>query len=525
MSTERKTMALSILWKAPKVNPVNHKAQSVPVLNPLNIYGRTFFFSTMGFMIAFMSWYAWTPLLSKTIKDDLHLSKTDIANSNVLALTATLLVRFMVGPLCDRFGPRLVYISLLLVGMIPTAMAGLVTSARGVMVIRFFVGILGGTFVPCQVWSMQFFDKNVIGTANGLMAGMGNAGGGITYFVMPAIFDSLVHSQRLTPHVAWRVSFTVPAILITATALGMLFLCEDTPTGKWADRKKMVSNSSGDSTPVKTGGVVVELPNGGRLGQLYHAPTSNSTLEEKKEPVEGYISNPEDARLGEVEIARTEVEIARAEVVKAPTFREAVNVFFSLQCLMLALPYACSFGGELAINSILGAYYMDRFPHLTQTSSGKWAAMFGFLNVVFRPAGGMLSDIIYRKSNRSVSAKKFWLVFLGVSQGAMCLAIGLLNTHTQATMFGLVAGLALFMDASNGANFALVPHVFPQANGILSGFVGASGNLGGVIFALLFRFNGIHYGRVIWWIGCVCVAVNVGVSWIRVIPKGQIGGL
>ena len=68
----------------------------------------------------------------------------------------------------------LVYIGLLLIGMVPTAMAGLVTSARGVMEIRFFVGILGGTFVPCQVWSMQFFDKNIVGTANGLMAGIGN---------------------------------------------------------------------------------------------------------------------------------------------------------------------------------------------------------------------------------------------------------------------------------------------------------------------------------------------------------------
>jgi len=410
--------------------------------------------------------------------------------------------------------------------MIPTAMAGLVTSAHGVLVIRFFVGILGGTFVPCQVWSMQFFDKNVVGTANGLMAGIGNAGGGITYFVMPAIFDSLVHNQRLTPHVAWRVTFIVPAILITAVAMGMLFLCEDTPTGKWADRGKMVKGSSGDSTPV-----VVELPNGGKLGlDRDRAPTPNSILEEKKEPIEGSISNIEAPRPGETYITNIEaphlgeVEIARAEVVKAPTFREGLRVFFSLQCLMLALPYACSFGGELAINSILGTYYMDRFPHLGQTGSGKWAAMFGLLNVFFRPAGGIISDFIYRRTNHSVSAKKFWLVFLGVSQGAMCLAIGLLNTHSKATMFGLVAGLAFFMDASNGANFAVVPHVFPQQNGILSGFVGATGNLGGVIFALLFRFNGVHYGRVIWWIGCICIAVNVFVSWIRVIPKGQIGG-
>jgi nitrate/nitrite transporter NarK len=47
------------------------------------------------------------------------------------------------------------------------------------MVLRFFIGILGGSFVPCQVWSTGFFDKNVVGSANALTGGWGNAGGGI----------------------------------------------------------------------------------------------------------------------------------------------------------------------------------------------------------------------------------------------------------------------------------------------------------------------------------------------------------
>jgi hypothetical protein len=91
-----------------------------------------------------------------------------------------LLVRFIAGPLCDRFGPRLVFVGLLLCGSIPTAMAGLVTTPNGLIALRFFVGILGGTFVPCQVWCTGFFDKNIVGTANSLAGGWGNAGGGIT---------------------------------------------------------------------------------------------------------------------------------------------------------------------------------------------------------------------------------------------------------------------------------------------------------------------------------------------------------
>lgn len=108
------------------------------------------------------------------------MTQEDVANSNIVALLATLLVRLVAGPLCDRFGPRLVFVGLLLCGAIPTAMAGLVTTPKGLIALRFFVGILGGTFVPCQVWCTGFFDKKIVGTANSLAGGWGNAGGGIT---------------------------------------------------------------------------------------------------------------------------------------------------------------------------------------------------------------------------------------------------------------------------------------------------------------------------------------------------------
>lgn len=68
-------------------------------------------------------------------------------------------------------------------GAIPTALAGTVKTAQGLFVLRFFVGILGGSFIPCQVWTTGFFDKSVVGTATSLTAGLGNAGSGVTYFV------------------------------------------------------------------------------------------------------------------------------------------------------------------------------------------------------------------------------------------------------------------------------------------------------------------------------------------------------
>ena len=124
--------------------------------------------------------YAFPPLLTLTIKKDLKMSANQVANSNIMGLSGTLVVRLFAGPLCDRFGPRYVFVGCLLAGAIPTAMAGLVTTPTGIIVLRFFIGILGASFVPCQVWSAGFFDKNVVGTANALAGGWGNSGGGIT---------------------------------------------------------------------------------------------------------------------------------------------------------------------------------------------------------------------------------------------------------------------------------------------------------------------------------------------------------
>lgn len=57
----------SDLVKAPKINPVNRKARTVPMLNVVDIYGRVFFFSWFGFMISFWAWYTFPPLVSESV--------------------------------------------------------------------------------------------------------------------------------------------------------------------------------------------------------------------------------------------------------------------------------------------------------------------------------------------------------------------------------------------------------------------------------------------------------------------------
>ncbi|KAK0618578.1 major facilitator superfamily domain-containing protein [Bombardia bombarda] len=513
-------LKLSDLYAAPEVNPVNRKARAIPFLNPINLYGRVFFFSWFGFMIAFWAWYAYPPLLTHTIRADLHLSSVEVANSNIVSLCATLLVRVIAGPLCDQFGPRKVFGGLLLVGAIPIGLAPLVKTASGLYASRFFIGILGGSFVPCQVWSTGFFDKNVVGTANALTGGWGNAGGGLTYFVMPAIYDSFV-ARGNTPGQAWRLSFIVPLIMVLFAGITLLLFCPDTPTGKWSDRHLQVQENL-HSHGVEAG-VVVDVP-----GTITDKPAAalpqpgsslhDSSEENKKRPV----VFDHEAQMSKDEMIQT----ARGEVIQKPSLAEAMRVAMSPQTSFHILTYMCSFGGELAINSILASYYAKNFPRLGQTDAANWAAMFGFLNFVTRPLGGVISDLLYKFCGRSLWLKKAWIVACGVITGVLLIIIGRLNPHDESTMFGLIALMAIFLEAGNGANFSLLPHVHPFANGILSGLTGAGGNLGGVIFAIIFRFmdGGSNYAKGFWVIGVIHVAVSLVVSWIPPLPKGQVGG-
>lgn len=152
-------------------------------------------------------------------------------------------------------------------------------NAAGLYALRFFIGILGGSFVPCQVWTTGFFDKNIVGTANAITGGLGNLGGGITYFVMPTVYHALIR-DGLTPHTAWRVSFVVPGILIVSVAICLVVFCEDTPTGKWGERLAASQTSTGGEINqgiVAVGGNLMDAPSYSPSGSI-----SNGSEKEKR---------------------------------------------------------------------------------------------------------------------------------------------------------------------------------------------------------------------------------------------------
>ena len=199
---------------------------------------RAFHMSWIGFHMAFFIWFSASPLLSE-IREDLGLTKKQIWSTSVISVGGTILFRFIMGPLCDKFGPRIPFACVLMLCSIPTGLTGLANSFNSLLIIRLLIGIVGCTFVMCQYWTSRMFTKNVVGTANAMVGGWGNLGGGVTQIVVGTLLFPLFKmfydgdSEK-----AWRTVCIVPAFVTFSVAILILLITEDAPKGNYGDMMK-----------------------------------------------------------------------------------------------------------------------------------------------------------------------------------------------------------------------------------------------------------------------------------------------
>jgi MFS transporter, NNP family, nitrate/nitrite transporter len=98
----------------------------------------------------FVAWFSFAPL-GPIIKESLHLTDKDLLYGNLASVSSTLAARLVIGPLCDKYGPKTCLAGLLLLGAIPTLCSGLIRNWVDLVVIRSLVGLLGSSFVVVQV--------------------------------------------------------------------------------------------------------------------------------------------------------------------------------------------------------------------------------------------------------------------------------------------------------------------------------------------------------------------------------------
>ncbi|MGZ2494134.1 MFS transporter, NNP family, nitrate/nitrite transporter [Ralstonia sp. 151470066-2] len=194
---------------------------------------RAFHLTWLAFFVCFYAWFACAPLMP-VLKGEFHLTPGQIANINIAAVAVTILVRLIVGPLCDRFGPRKTYTGLLVLGAIPVLGVATAQSYEAFLFFRLAIGAIGASFVITQYHTSVMFAPNVVGTANAAAAGWGNAGGGVAQGTMPLLLTAIV-MMGVTQSMGWRLAMVVPGVAMLIVAALYWRYTQDCPEGNFAE--------------------------------------------------------------------------------------------------------------------------------------------------------------------------------------------------------------------------------------------------------------------------------------------------
>jgi len=192
---------------------------------------RAFHLTWMAFFVCFFAWFACAPLMP-VIKGQLGLTIEQIANINIAAVAVTILVRLVIGPLCDRYGPRKAYTGLLLIGALPVIGVGFAQTYETFLFFRLCIGAVGASFVITQYHTSVMFAPNVVGTANAATAGWGNAGGGVAQGLMPLLLAAML-MLGVGDNLGWRVALLVPGLMMLAMAAVYWHFTQDCPQGNF----------------------------------------------------------------------------------------------------------------------------------------------------------------------------------------------------------------------------------------------------------------------------------------------------
>jgi NNP family nitrate/nitrite transporter-like MFS transporter len=224
------------LMTAPAIDPVGQKATRIDLFSLATPQMRAFHLTWIAFFVCFFAWFAAAPLMP-LIKTTFGLTKDQIENINIAAVSVTIFVRLIIGPLCDKFGPRRAYTWLLLVGAIPVFGLAFAQNYAMFLFFRLCIGAIGASFVISQYHTSVMFAENVVGTANATVGGWGNAGAGAAQSLMALIATAAV-SLGVEHQFGWRVALFVPGIAMWLMAFLYARFTQDTPRGDILDLRK-----------------------------------------------------------------------------------------------------------------------------------------------------------------------------------------------------------------------------------------------------------------------------------------------
>jgi len=143
------------------------------------------------------------------------------------------------------------------------------------------------------------------------------------------------------------------------------------------------------------------------------------------------------------------------------------------QVAVLNVLYFATFGSELAVVSMLPLFFAEVF-ELDMVYAGLLASAYAFMNLMSRPGGGWLSDRFGRK-------KTLLILTAGLAGGYALMSV--IDSSWPLALAVLAAmACSFFVQAGEGAVFAVVPLIKRRLTGQIAGMTGAYGNVGAVFY-------------------------------------------
>lgn len=187
---------------------------------------RTLLLATAAFNLSFLIWFSFAPFTGP-IGDTFGLSVTDLGLLASAAIWSAPPGRILTGWLSDRFGaPTVFAIVLGYVGVFSMASA-FAQTYEVFFIERLIVGSAGITFVIGIQHVAQWFPDEQLGTAEGIYAGIGNAGAAAGALVLPRIFHEWSGPLFQT---GWRAAFFYTGVLSIGMAVIYLLFGEPAAT-------------------------------------------------------------------------------------------------------------------------------------------------------------------------------------------------------------------------------------------------------------------------------------------------------
>ncbi|WP_019603560.1 NarK family nitrate/nitrite MFS transporter [Teredinibacter turnerae] len=428
---------------------------------------RTLHLTWFAFFLTFVMWFSHAPM-KPLIMAAFDLSVPQWKALLILNVALTIPARIVIGILVDKFGPRTVYSTLLVISGVLCVGFAFAQSYEQLAIMRFAMGFAGAGFVIGIRMVGEWFPARQVGLAEGVYGGWGNFGSAAAAFTLPSL--ALIYGGDD----GWRYAIATTGLIAMVYGVFFYLRARNTPKGSTYFK------------PKKSGGLEVTSRKDFYFYLAMNIPMYLilAVLAWKLSPAGvGLLSQTTTYLLYGVLVVLGVIQFSQILKVNKEMLADGApehDKYSFKQVAILDWAYFVTFGSELAVVSMLPAFFLETFTSLSLVQAGALGAAFAFMNLVARPGGGFISDKFGRRKSLSI-------FIAGLAAGYFMLS-QISGSWPIALAVAAVMVCSFFVQAGEGAVFAMVPLVKRRMTGQIAGMVGAYGNVGGVTFLTIYSF-------------------------------------